>query len=79
MKMLKSIGLPAILAVACMELLGITGCASRTPTWSKASAEQRANGQFVEDDAYMVSPQFTNDINESVDTIIRLRKQRAGQ
>lgn len=69
---------------ACILLSG--GCAfpgtqkwyyTHLPTWSKASVEQRANGDFVEDDAYMVSPQFTNDMNESVDTIIRLKAQRA--
>ncbi len=57
-------------------LLLLVGCASHAPTWSKANAYQREMGFFTEDDAYAVSPQYTNDMNESVDTIIRLQEQR---
>lgn len=51
------------------------GCAHKLPPWSKASPEARASGEFTLDDAYLESQQFTNDILEDVDTVIRLKKQ----
>lgn len=55
-------------------LLFCVGCHS-TPTWSKASAKQRAEEIFIPDDAFYQSPQYQIEIEESVDTVIRLRKQ----
>jgi hypothetical protein len=85
MKIKSIIQLVVIFSITSSILLS-GGCAfpgtekwyySHLPSWSKASVEQRANGDFVEDDAYMESPQFMKDMNESVDTIIRLKAQRA--
>ena len=53
------------------------GCVSKTPTWSQATVSERLTGQFIMDDKFMVSAQFTNDINESANTIIRLIKQKS--
>jgi len=47
----------------------ICGCATN-PTYKNASPEQRLNLFFIEDELYFESPQYTNDINDSVDTIL---------
>lgn len=57
-----------------VAVLTLAGCA-HTPIWSKATARQRAGGDFIYDNAYLDSQQFTNDVAEEVDTVIRLRKQ----
>lgn len=48
-----------------------TGCA-HTPTWSKANANQRAAGDFTEDNAYLASPECEAQVQASADVIIRL-------
>jgi hypothetical protein len=57
-----------------VAVLTLAGCV-KTPTWSKATTQQRAAGDFKIDWAYFDSPQSTNDANEDADTVIRLRKQ----
>ena len=66
---------PTLTLVVGLILLTV-GC-STTPSWSSATPAQRQSGLFMEDDAYLVSPQFASDISNSVDCIIRLRQQRA--
>jgi hypothetical protein len=58
-----------------VALLILCGCASKVPTWSKADAKARESGEFIIDDAYLESQQFTNDIMEDVETVMRLKKQ----
>lgn len=53
----------------------LVGCAHKLPPWSKASPEARASGEFTLDDAYYDSQQFTNDMLEDVETVLRLKKQ----
>lgn len=50
-----------------------TSCA-HTPTWSQATARQRAEGNFTEDDAYLASPQCAADVEESAYVITHLRR-----
>lgn len=53
------------------------GCAHTKP-WSKATASQRASGNFTEDDAYLASPQCAADVEESANVVIRLRHKTYG-
>lgn len=55
----------------------LVGCHSHYPTWTKATPYQQEMGFFTPDEAFYHSAQYTNDIKESVDTIIRLQKQRS--
>lgn len=56
-------------------LLILSGCKS-TPAWTNATQQQRNNLDFIEDENYLKSPQYTNDINDSVNTVIRLKTLR---
>lgn len=64
--------------VGAIVFMFLTGCAS-TPTWSKASEQQRASGDFIYDDAYLSSQQFTNDVAEDADVVILLRHKIHGE
>jgi hypothetical protein len=56
-------------------LIFLIGCVSKYPTWSKANNNQKKNGFFKPDDNFYNSLQYTNEMIESSDTIIKLRKQ----
>lgn len=66
-----------IASIFCIAL--VAGCAARTPTWTRATDKQRAEGDFTYDDAYMTSRQFTNDITEEIETVERLKRQTGKQ
>lgn len=53
-----------------LSMILLSGC-STTPTWSNANATQRVNLWFIGDRPYYNSPQATNDVNDTVDTILR--------
>jgi len=52
----------------------LTSCSS-TPSWTNATPQQRAAGDFKFDYDYTDSQQFTNDVNEDVEVVERLKQQ----
>lgn len=75
--MMRNLGPCAILAsqLTVLFVVLLLGCSSPYPEWSKATPAQRASGQFTYDDAYMDSDELAKDIEESADTIHKLRVQ----
>lgn len=57
----------------CFLILILCGC-SHPPKWSDATPAEREEHYFISDDAYRASEDYTNNLNKSVDTIIRMRQ-----